>query len=507
LDERDAPALLFTGAVPDYPLAVSERAAASRHPTIDTRHDALAPTGRLVAVLVLSGIIPIVLLWPTVDTVSPAFLMQTVVVLHSGAALAVTLTAPDIRMMAFGFWTFSYVWMGLAPMAMLVSGTFPWSFVVTQQTAFLASAVVELGLLSYTAASVLARRRGEPSRTSATAKVMIREFRLPATLVLAGLALLLVALLLPRLGGLQAAFSPRLVADVAAADFAGRFDTSSYAIIRWAMLVSAMWAMIGLLRLRGRPPEVYQRLIVLLLLVALVIANVIVNNPISQPRYWAGTVWLTVLFSSMLFRRLWAFRLAAWATVLSASVLFPYANYFRRETPDVTGASVASHLSGHPDYDGYQQIAAGIEMVRETGHLPSVATSLPSVWIPRSFWPGKPESLGVSIGEWAGYSFTKLSAPLWIETYVWGGVITVVAVFAWLGWLSVRLDRWHWVLRTEPLVLAGALVPALGIFQLFLLRGPLLAASAPLLMILMIPLLITSTRSAEQSSSSLGGPQ
>jgi hypothetical protein len=495
---------VFTGRVTVSPSAIAEGTAIARA-SVRTG-GAFRRTTRLVAILVLGAAIPIVLLWPTSAAVSPAFIMQAVVVVHSGAALAVALTAPDIRIMGFAFWTFSYVWMGLAPLAMLITETFPWSFLVSVETAFVTSAVVEIGLLSYTVASVLVRRRGAPSSTGLAARLLSRQIRLPATLVLAGLSLLLVAVLLPRFGGLQAAFSPRLVAATAAADFAERFDTSSYGIIRWAMLVSAMWAMLGLLRLRGHPPEVYQRLLVWLLLVALVVANIVVNNPISQPRYWAGTVWLTVVFSSMLFRRIWAFRLGAWATVLSASVLFPYTDYFRRETSDVVVASVASQLSGNGDYDGYQQMATGIEMVRESGHLPSFALSLPFAWVPRSVWPNKPESLGVSIGEWAGYSFTQLSAPLWAEAYVWGGAIAVVLVFAWLGWLSARLDQWHWLLRANPLLLAGTLVPALGVFQFFFLRGPLLAAAAPLLMMVTIPLLISSSRQPQRPSFPSNGP-
>lgn len=485
---------LFTGAVLSVRTATDGRLTElSRHtPSSGPGNPGLVLTGRVVAVLLLCGVLPVTLLWPSSEAFSTAFFVQSVVVVHSGAALALALTAPEIRIVRFGFWTFSYVWMGLAPLAMLVTGRFPWSLTIDSETALIASLIVEAGLIAYTIALVLASLTGPPARSGILARAMNRRFRVSGTLIVTAISFLLMAMLLPRRGGLSAAFLPRQEAAGLRAEFAESIDTSSYGLLQWAMLVSAMWAMLGLWRIRSTASVTYERVLTSALLVAMVGVNVVVNNPVSQPRFWAGTVWLAALFSSALVRRLWAFRLAAWATVLSAAVLFPYTDYFRRAESDVVVSSVAGQLSSNGDYDGYQQVAAGISMVSETGHLPSYALSLPLSWVPRSWWPGKPESLGVEIAEWVGYSFTRLSSPLWIETYVWGGFAAVVAVFAGLGWLSCRLDQWNWALRRDTLALAGTLVPALAIFQLFAIRGPLLAAAAPLLMMIIIPLLMTS---------------
>lgn len=463
-------------------------------------------TSRVIAVLVLCGLIPLVLLWPTSDAFSVAFFVQSVVVVHSGAALAVVLTAPDIRIMQLGFWTFAYVWMGLAPLAMLVTGRFPWPQQIDQQTALLASTLTEVGLIAYSSAQFVARRAGSPPESGLLAGIVNRRFRVSGTLILTVLSTLLAVILLPRLGGLETAFSPRETASSARGELAGTIGDSGYGLLQWVMLVAAMWAMLALMRIRNAPLGANERVVTVFLLGLAIVVNVIINNPISQPRYWAGTVWLAALFSSVMLRRLWAFRLAAWAMLVSLAVLFPYTDYFRSATPDVAVDTVAGQLSGNGDYDGYQQVAMGIQMVSEIGHVPSYALSIPLAWVPRSSWPGKPEGLGTDIAEWTGYTFTQLSSPLWVEAYVWGGWLVVVGVFFGLGWISCRLDQWNWILRRSTLALAGTLVPAIAMFQMFAIRGPLLASAAPLAMVLGIALAITRPGPPRRDDSSLAVP-
>jgi len=449
-------------------------------------------TARVVISLLLGGALPVVMLGPTSQSFSPAFFVQCLVIFHAAVGLSLVLTARQIRIVQFGFWTFTYVWMGLAPLAMLITGRFPWALFVDLDTAFRASTIIELGLLAYTVGVVLAQRSPKPTVDRLLPRALSRQFDSTKVVALAVLAVGISLVLLPRLGGLEAAFDTRVGAGDARSTLKEGVENSNFQLMRWAILVSIFWSMVALFRLRPLRSAPHIGLLLSMLLAAAVAMNVILNNPISMPRYWAGTVWLTLLFSLPLLRRVGPFRGAAAAVLLSAAVLFPYSDYFRYEETDIRIASVADQLSRNGDYDAYQQLGIGLYMVDDLGHSPSQALVVPFAWVPRSSWEGKPEALGQTIAAYAGYDFTNLSAPLWIESYVWGGFPVLVAVFVGLGWLSARLDQISWAVRHRDLAIAGCLIPALAIFQIFLLRGSLLPAIAPLALIITVPFLISS---------------
>ena len=432
------------------------------------------------------------MLGPTSDSFSPAFFMQYLVILHTSLGLALVLTAGTVRIVQFGFWTFAYVWMGLAPLAMLITGQWPWGLVIDLDTAFLASVIVEIGLLAYTVGLGLDSRMRRPRPDDMLPSLLRREFDISRVVILTTGAVLVSVALLPALGGLDAAFDTRVGAGAARADLKEGVENSSFQLVRWAILVSVFWSMVAMFRLRPlrTPPQV--GLILMMLLGSALTMNVILNNPISMPRYWAGTVWLTLLFSLPVFRRASVFRVAAALVLLGAAVLFPYSDYFRFEQTDIRVSSVAEQFSNNGDYDAYQQLATGLSMVDDQGFSPRQALAVPLAWVPRSSWAAKPEALGQQIAAYAGYSFTNLSAPLWIESYVWGGFPALVLVFTGLGWLSSRLDRINWATRYLDRAIAGCLVPALAIFQIFLLRGSLLPAIAPLALIVVVPLLVSA---------------
>jgi hypothetical protein len=71
-----------------------------------------------------------------------------------------------------------------------------------------------------------------------------------------------------------------------------------------------------------------------------------------------------------------------------------------------------------------------------------------------------------------------------------------VAAFALLGALGRRIDEARQRLRAQSGTLSALLVPAFGFYQLILLRGSLLAATAPLALLVCIPLLISTRRRA-----------
>ncbi|MFD7920892.1 hypothetical protein ACFV3R_16910 [Streptomyces sp. NPDC059740] len=440
--------------------------------------------------LLLVVALPLLVLHGATARLGAATALQCVVVAHAGTALARVLTAPTSRVSALGFWLFSYVWLGLAPLPMLATGTYPRGFVVDADTAFAACALVEAGLTAYSVGAALAGRR--PTHTSTVLRPLLSRTMAPArVLLLSAAALLLAVVLIIQQGGPAAFFHSRQAANTAAEQLASN-DSAGRALAAWGLSVPAFTALAALAHVqRVRGGDRVLRGLRWLLLPALVAVNVVVNNPVSQPRFWAGTVLLTLVFSLPVTARPRAFRVVAGVLTATVLVVFPYSDYFRYDTHgDVQVVSLAEQFTTNGDYDAFQQIATGVDYVAKHGFTPTAALGPPLFFVPRSLWPGKPDDAGVLLARHAGYSFDNLSAPLWIETYLWAGPAAVVALFALLGAVSTRVDRiFHRHRRSGTL--GALLVPAAGFYQLVLLRGSLLGVLGPLALVVVLPFLVS----------------
>jgi hypothetical protein len=422
-----------------------------------------------------------------------ALILQCVVVVHTGCALAWVLAGPAVRLMAFGFWLFSYVWLGLAPLAMLATDTYPLGFVVGQGSATTACAVVETGLLAYSAGAAAAGFRRH--RRSVVLEPLLARRPAPSRVLLLGvLALLLAVVLIPQQGGIEPFFTSRqAVNGPTGASGGSGGDSAVRALAAWSLSAPAFWALLALLHVqRRRGGDQLLRGLRWALLPPLVALNAVVNNPISQPRFWAGTVVLTLLFGIPALRRPRGFRIAAAAMVTVVLVVFPYGDHFRNEERErVQLRSLAEQFTTNGDYDAYQQLQTGISLRQESGYAPETVLGPPLFFVPRATWTGKPEDTGIRLAQHAGYNFDNLSAPLWVETYLWAGFPMVALVFGLYGALVRRIDDVRQRLRDNHGSLAVLLVPALAFFQLILLRGSLMACMGPLTLLILIPLCVT----------------
>ncbi|MFI7411085.1 hypothetical protein ACIBU0_20730 [Streptomyces sp. NPDC049627] len=422
-----------------------------------------------------------------------ALAVQCVVVAHTGGGLTRVLTDTSVRLVAFGFWLFAYVWLGLAPLAMLATDSYPLGYRTGETTAFAAATLTEIGLLAYSAGAALVAGR-EGGRSLVLAPVLSRRLAPLPVLLLCGLACVLAVVLIPgHEGGVRAFFTSRQ-----ALWKSGTEEDHTHALRVWLVAVPAFWAMVALIHLPRRRTggDRLLRAIRGLLLPVLLALNVTVNNPISRPRFWAGTVLLVLLFSWPRFNTPRAFRATAAAITVVVLLAFPYSDYFRyneRETVQVVG--LAEQFTANMDYDAFQQMQTGIDYVQEKGFSPSAALGPVLFMVPRSLWADKPQATGVELAQYAGYDFQNLSAPLWIESYLWGGAPCVVAVFCLLGAAGRRMDDIRARLADRPSTLAVLLVPAFAFYQMVFLRGSLLGIIGPLLLLLTVPLLIT-TRAA-----------
>ncbi|MEV0639321.1 hypothetical protein AB0I77_31185 [Streptomyces sp. NPDC050619] len=446
--------------------------------------------------IVLVALLPGLILQTPGLHVGAALAAQCVVVAHTGGALTRVLTATSVRLVALGFWLFAYVWLGLAPLAMIATDTYPLDYRTDEANAFAVAALVEVGLLAYSAGAALAGRRTH-DRPVVLEPLLSRRVAPLRVLVLCGLWLVLAAVLIPRQGGWEAFFTSRQ-----ALWQTGAVRDSARSLLNWLLAVPAFWALLALVHLPRRTKgDRLLRSVRWMLLPLLLALNVVVNNPISRPRFWAGTVLLALLFSSRRFNQPRAFRIIAAAITVTVLLVFPYSDYFRysqREAVHVV--SLTEQLTTNMDYEAFQQMQTGIDYVEETGFSPSAALGPVLVMVPRSVWPDKPQPVGITLAQYAGYDFHNLSASLWIESYLWAGVPSVVVVFCLLGAAGRRMDDIRERLRGQRATLALLLVPAFAFYQMILLRGSLMAIAGPLLLLLTVPLFIT-TRAARSSRS------
>lgn len=473
--------------------AVRERAAGSPAGPAGVRR---AEVRDLAAVccwsVLLVVLLPALILHSLDARFTAALAVQCVVVVHCGGSLARVLTDVRVRVVALGFWLFGYVWLGLAPLAMLATDSYPRGFLVDDRTSFTATAVVEVGLLAYSAGSALAGRRS--GRRSTVIEPLLARRVAPARVVLlCGLALLLAAALIPGEGGLSAFFASRQAANEAAGG-ASSSGTAGRALAVWSLSVPAFWALVALVHVPRRSDgDRVLRGLRWILLPLLLAVNAVVNNPVSQPRFWAGTVVLTLVFAASGMRRPRAFRIGAAAILATVLVVFPYSDYFRyTKREPVHVVSLAEQFTTNGDYDAFQQIQTGIDYVHQDGYAPSRALGPPLFFVPRSVWPGKPDDAGIALAKHAGYQFDNLSAPLWVESYMWAGIGSVIAVFGLIGAVGRRVDEARHRLRHRPGTLAALLVPAFAFYQLVLLRGSLMAVMGPLALLVVIPLAIST---------------
>ncbi|GAB2631804.1 hypothetical protein GCM10027168_73780 [Streptomyces capparidis] len=447
--------------------------------------------------MALVVLVPALILQSLGTRVSAALALQCVVVLHSGTALARVLTDVTVRIVAFGFWLFAYVWLGLAPLAMLSTGVYPRGFVVDDATAFAATAVVEVGLLAYSAGAVLGGWRAH-RRSAVLEPLLARRVAPVRVLLLCGLALLLAVVLIPQQGGVGTFFASRQAANEAAG---GGGDSAGRALAAWGLSVPAFWALVALVHVPRLPfGDRTLRQVRWALLPVLLALNVVVNNPVSQPRFWAGTVLLTLVFAARVTRRPRVFRYGAAAIMVAVLAVFPYSDYFRYdEREPVRVVSLAEQFTTNGDYDAYQQIQTGLDYVGVHGHSPSAALGPPVFFVPRAVWPDKPGDAGIQLARHAGYEFDNLSAPLWVESYMWAGIPAVVVVFALFGAVGRRVDEVRERLGGREGTLAALLVPAFAFYQLILLRGSLMAIVGPLFLLVVVPLCVTTRRGPRPS--------
>ncbi len=219
-----------------------------------------------------------------------------------------------------------------------------------------------------------------------------------------------------------------------------------------------------------------------ILLTALILINLLVNNPLASPRYWAGAV--IIGFTAMLLRKLNRGKGCLSAMlIIGIFLVFPLTSVLRHRTAETVSLSdfKLSQLKTaytSPHFDAYEMSVHTIQYVAKDGITWGKQLSGPLLfWIPRALWKGKPAGSGGVIARYFSYPQINLSCPLPFEGYINFGVIGLI-VFAYLtGLLFSLLDEYHWKVSTPTSSdILSVYYPFLLVFGFFAMRGDLMSS-------------------------------
>ena len=435
----------------------------------------------LAAAAALAGLVPLALVVQVPDTGrSGAWPLTLTLLVYGGIRLSLAVAQGLPRLFDFFFWLFCYVFMGLAPTVQMRSGQLARTTPGIAPDLDLPTALLVCGgVLAYEIGRAVAvlverRRRVQGYRGALPTLAPVGVDRLRAAL-LVGSGALFSAYFVSRVG-VASLFGSR---DAAFAARSATFPDPAIRSIMYALSVYPLLVGIGALtqlRRLARPGAAALGYGAAAVGASLLLLTII--NPVSSARYSLGTVLFALAVYAGAVARSLRVRFALLGTLVGLVFLFPLADAFRRSTGvNLAREGFFGEYQGNPDYDGFWQIANAYSYVVD-GLVQGGQQALGVVlfWVPRSVWADKPIDTGILLANYRGYSFTNLSAPLWAEFLVNGGVWLLVLGFVGVGYLLRALDT-----RLLPAfaqsgfwAIVGAIFP---VYMTILLRGSLLQAT------------------------------
>uniref|UniRef100_UPI00215D92CA hypothetical protein n=1 Tax=Streptomyces phytophilus TaxID=722715 RepID=UPI00215D92CA len=434
------------------------------------------------------------------DVRDAVFWLQLATTCYAGARLSAMILTTRRRLIQGTVWLFCYVAMGVAPLAQIVLDQTPTPVVGTRGDFTMAVALVLAGFVAFDVGALLSRHASEArlSRPRPVASVNKRRLYLLVILAYAGSALLIVSFGGPApFFGSRQAISDELTGGGTADSQVGS------AFLRGFGTVPALLALLMLTRWLVMSRRARRQPSVVLPWAGLVLINAIVNNPISNPRYWFLTVAFALLFTAFP-RSPVVYRAALAGGVAAAVLLFPFADKFRYDEAGRKQTQSGSVLEPlvMKDYDQTVMFANTISYVDSgTGHTygKQLASSA-FFFVPRSVWEDKQLDSGVKVGTWMGMTNVNLSSPLWTELWLDFGPLGMAGGLLLVGYAAARTDRrfaesGH--MSRDPGNVMATVVPLIAGYSFILLRGPLLQATGRIGIAVLCLALVTTFRPEE----------
>ena len=441
--------------------------------------------------LVLAFLLPAFLVhWEMAEVGNVAVWAAYCVVLYCSLRLALVLGRGRPEYLHGGFWIFAYVFMGVALLAQIAADRYPEQGTYSENVLVLSSFVILLGFLAYDVGRKLA---GKAKSSSVGPRGATLTISLTTTLLVAVFGLLFVGIAINRIG-VDPFFSSRNAVDEA---LQGRRpgiterlikseDKAAGQLFQNAVRVPVFVALYILL-IAGKAGAhrkwgAANRLAIFVFAGVLLLANLVVNNPIGSSRFWMGL--LAIGFGSVFLnpKRKHVFRISIVAFLTVFLFSFSALDAFRRTAVREygLGASVPELLLSHLDYGMTKVTHETMVYVAENGHtVGRQMLGVVGLWIPRRIWSDKPIPTGALVNR----GFVNVASPLWAEGYIDFGFLGVVLLLGFYGWGSRRLDE---IFLNTSSGATTALMPLLVGYQFILIRGALMPAVGGLLFLLVV---------------------
>lgn len=408
------------------------------------------------------------------------------IVLYAGTRIALIIARGSPAWLPFMFWSFAYIWIGLAMYAQDLSGRNPYNVPLGADSQERACVMALVGMVCFDLGGTWSKggwSKGASVRTPSRPRIVSKR----RTIVLVVATLVGVPFLVQISGGWALVFTTRAERDLAGTDSTQAVGGIISSLIAMAPLVASA-SLLALLRshseLRRRPAW----LIAGGLCIALALS---VTNPVSTARFISGTVLLGLLFSLGLTQRASSFRITSSFVFLTLLLVFPFADLYRYAGTALTLQPLSYLLTSKGDYDTAVQMVASIDFRETTGGTGGEQIlGVLGFFIPRTYWADKPGATGALITDYLNYPYANVSSPLWVEAYVDGGYVALIAVFIALGYFMTRAsDVYSRDQQTASIV--RLMVPLVAAYSLIVMRGSLLSAFGPLVAMLVLGWLVT----------------
>jgi len=218
-----------------------------------------------------------------------------------------------------------------------------------------------------------------------------------------------------------------------------------------------------------------------LLFILLMPIFLIINYPLALPRFTFFSYFLFAFYLVMkpsTKNKLILFLIFA----IGLTTVFPLFSFLTRGDADSEFTfSLADYYTGSGDFDGLQSVLNVLLFVRDNsfqyGHQLLGAIF---IFVPRIFWPEKPNSTGSITADHAGYLFTNISSPLPAELYIDFGYIGIILLPIIIGWAIRKLD-WFTINKNHHNDFTKHYMAAIYFsFSIIIFRGSLIAVIAPI---------------------------
>lgn len=439
-------------------------------------------TGRqvlwIISAIVLCILIPLVLYEATGGRINSLFPWWSLaVIVLSGMAYASVIASSERQLFGMVLWLFTYIFMGLAPYVQFRFNMVPTTTPYTNEAMFpLAGSLVLISASAVILGSTFARL--QPRSTRKISKSIIDPRRAN---ILSIIGFILFIYYSNAVGIGSFLLSRAELSSIRSELWPNPAQSSLLTGSLHMVLLIAFIAQMTVRQQRlaeGIKPAFIPAFITGALLLYVV-------NPISSPRYMFGTVALAVLATFGAYATINRFRIVAAGALLGMLTIFPLADLFRytKETALEIQGPVEAMTSG--DFDAFVQLSNTFTYVSAEGHTwGGQLLGVLLFWVPRSFWPTKPQDTGVVLANFMDYKFTNLSSPIWSELFIefgWVGVIIGLGIMGYLfrTW-DAKTEAFLRTSRVPPIV-----VSATAFYMIIVLRGSLLNAASYLLIILL----------------------